>query len=57
MHITNDRQSITFFAWLGILLLVSLVYGYVKLVAHQDFAIYTDEAEIPSYIISSADAQ
>lgn len=55
----TDRNTHTpaFFAWLSIVLLVSVGYGYAKLMVQQDFVIYTSEENVPSYIVSSSDAE
>lgn len=54
---TTDKNTATFFAWLGILLALSVAYGYVKLMVQQDFVVYTSEESVPTYIVSSSDAQ
>ena len=57
MLTTTDKHTATFFAWLAVFLLASLSYGYVELVVRQHFVIYTSEETVPTYIVSSSDAE
>jgi len=57
MLTTTNKNTAAFFAWLGIFLVVSLGYGYAKLIVQQDFVIYTSEETVPTYIVSSSDAE
>ena len=57
MSTATNRNTPMFFAWLGIFLVVSLGYGYAKLIVQQDFVIYTSEEAVPTYIVSSSDAE
>ncbi|HEY4522709.1 MAG TPA: hypothetical protein VJH91_03715 [Candidatus Paceibacterota bacterium] len=52
-----DKNTGTFFAWFAIFLVASLGYGYMELMVQQDFVIYTSEETVPTYIVSSSDAE
>lgn len=57
MLAVTDKNTAMFFAWLAIVLVASVGYGYMELVVQQDFVVYTTEESLPSYIVSSSDAQ